>query len=64
MQQVQTDHPALSMFDRLLVTQAWKAGSVWDGQAGILRSQGYSSCFHPEGQQFYAAPSSSAIDQT
>jgi hypothetical protein len=30
MQQLQAEHPFLSIFDRLLAGQAWKAGSEWE----------------------------------
>jgi hypothetical protein len=39
MQQLQMEHPWLSTVDHRLVTQAWKAGSVWDGLEGISRTQ-------------------------
>jgi hypothetical protein len=37
MQQLQADHPFLSIVDRLLPGQAWKAGSEWDGRTGTLQ---------------------------
>lgn len=49
MQQLQMDHPFLSIFDRLLVAQAWKAGSEWDDRTDTLRTQGHCSSVYPEG---------------
>lgn len=49
MQQIQTDHPFLSTFDRLLVAQAWQAGSEWDGRSCTLQTQDRCSSASPEG---------------
>jgi hypothetical protein len=49
MQQLQMDHPFLSIFDRLLAAQAWKAGSEWDDRTDTLRTQGHCSSIYPEG---------------
>ena len=38
-QQLQTEHPRLSIFDLLLVGKAWQAGSEWDGPVGTLQTQ-------------------------
>jgi hypothetical protein len=39
MQQLQTEHPQLTILDRLLLGGAWQAGSEWDGLVGTLRTQ-------------------------
>jgi hypothetical protein len=49
MQQLQADHPFLSIVDRLLPGQAWKAGSEWDGRTGTLQIQDHCSSVCPEG---------------
>jgi hypothetical protein len=44
MRQTRTEYPFLSVFDRLLLTKAWKAGSEWNARMGMSRneSQGHS----------------------
>jgi hypothetical protein len=49
MQQLQLEHPRLSIFDLLLVGKAWQAGSEWDGPVGILRTQDRCSSANPVG---------------
>jgi hypothetical protein len=39
MQHVRSEYPFLSVFDRLLLTQAWKAGSEWDDREHISQRQ-------------------------
>jgi hypothetical protein len=48
-QQLQAEHPRLSIFDHLLVGKAWQAGSEWDGPVGILRTQDRCSSANPVG---------------
>jgi hypothetical protein len=40
MRQIESDHPFLSIFDLLLLSKAWRAGSEWrDGTEGKLQSR-------------------------
>jgi hypothetical protein len=39
MQQLQTEHPQLTILDRLLLGKAWQAGSEWNVRVDTLRTQ-------------------------
>ena len=56
MQQLQTDRPALTIFDRLLAENAWKAGSVWDVRSDTLQSQIHCSSAYPDGSNSMPLP--------
>jgi hypothetical protein len=50
MQQLQTEHPRMTILDLLLLGKAWKAGSEWNDPAGILQNQDNLSSSLPAGQ--------------